>query len=175
MSPDRLENEGSVTGRSWWCSHACVVGAGLGNVAEHVTWRDSRSCLSLVLAVSCLWAAACSASLSSETFKYPEPACARLCQGSIPDSSGWGWQRCPCKSRELQSIPSALPAVTSHFLFPSPCPTVARTRWRFLPEGFPSWTFPFCSLNMYPSSLLPGGASLSFLVHLCNAWGWPHK
>lgn len=46
---------------------------------------------------------------------------------------------------------------------------------KILSGCFPSWALPFCLLNMYPSSLLPVGASLSFPVLLCNAWGWSHK
>lgn len=167
MSSDRLKEWGFCVGKELVVL-TCLCCGSLGRKCRWTCdmerqWKLSELC-------SCLLSASCSmfCFLVFWNPKYPEPACSRLCQGSIPDSSGWGQEQWPCKSRALQIIPTALPAVTSHF-FPSPCSVVARAKWRFLSGCFPSRALPFL-LNM-----LPEGASLSFPILLCNAWGWSHK
>lgn len=160
MSPDRLEEWGFCEGKE------LVV-------------LTRLCCGSLVR--KCRWTCDTKRQWKLSEFGAQSPACelqqallpcllkpqgSRACQrralpGTHPRLLWLRQERCPCKSRALQSIPTALPALTSPFLFPSPCPTVARARWRFLSGCFPSWAFPICLLNMYLSSLLPGGALLS--------------
>lgn len=108
-------------GRSWWCSHACVVGAWVGNVAEHVTWRDSGSCLSCA-PVSCLRAAACSASLSSEIpsiQSLPAPGSARdPSQTPLAEARSNGLARAEhCRSFPQPCLLS--PPTSSHLPAPS--------------------------------------------------------
>lgn len=157
-----------------------LCGKGAGAAHTPVLWEVGRKCCRACdmerqwkLSELCLLSPACELQhvLLPCLLKPQVPrACTGLCQGSVPDRG----LRPGAMPLQEQSIPTALPAVTSH-LFPSPCPTVARERWRFLSECFPSWALPFCLLHVYLSPLFPRVASLSFLVLLCNAWGWSHK
>lgn len=124
MSPDRLKEWGLCAGKELVLLTRLCCGRWVGNVAEHVTWRDSGSCLSCA---RCLLPVSCSmfCFLVFWTPQYPEPACTGLCQGSTPDSSSWG------RSRALPSIPTALPASP-----PTSCSHLPAPLWPRQGEGF---------------------------------------
>lgn len=153
-------------------THACVVGAWLGNVAEHVTRRDSGSCLSLELS---LLPASCSR-LCFLVFwnpKDPEPVSAGLCQGPIPDSSGWGRSDALARAEHCRAFPQPClpspPPCCSHL----PAPLWPGQDEDFSLDAFPAGHFQSaCLICICHPCCLEG---LCFLVLLCNARGWSHK
>lgn len=115
MSPDRLKEWGFCAGKELVLLTRLCCGRWVGNVAEHVTWRDSGSCLSCVC---CLLPVSCSmfCFLVFWNPKYPGPA---LGSARGPSQTGvWGQERCPCKSRAFPQPCLLSPPTCSHLPAP---------------------------------------------------------